>query len=105
MVTKAVLDTNVLVAGLGNPSKIPAKILDRWLDGQFVLLISKPTFEEYSRILLTHPIVPGDKAETFLSGLTELALSIPITEKLSVCKDPATIFSLKLLQMEMPSIW
>jgi putative PIN family toxin of toxin-antitoxin system len=89
MTSKAVLDTNILVPGLGNPSGAPAKLLDRWFDGQFVLLTSKPIFEEYSRILLNHPIVPRDKAEVFLNGLAELAQVISISEKLNVCKDPS----------------
>ncbi len=89
MTIKAVLDTNVLVPGLGNPLGAPAKIVDRWLNGQFVLLISKPIYEEYSQILLKHPIVPRDKAESFLKGLADVAKIVPISEKLDVCKDPS----------------
>lgn len=66
----------------------PAKVLDRWLDGQFTLLISQPIFEEYSRILLTHPIILRDEAVAFLNGLAELAQVVTISEKLNVCKDP-----------------
>ncbi len=87
MSIKAVLDTNILVPGLGNPLGAPAKVFDRWLDGQFVLLISQPIFEEYSRILLGHPKVPREKAEIFLNGLGELAQVVAISETLNVCKD------------------
>lgn len=86
---KAVIDTNILVAGLGNPSGAPAKLIDRWLDGQFTLLISDPVFEEYSRILLNHPIVPQEKAETFLGGLIDLAHAITVSGNLTACKDPS----------------
>jgi putative PIN family toxin of toxin-antitoxin system len=89
MTIKTVLDTNILIPGLGNPLGASAKLLDRWFDGQFVLLISSPIFEEYSRILLSHPKVPQDKAEIFLNGLAELAQIVPISEKLNVCKDPS----------------
>ncbi len=58
-------------------------------------MISQPIFEEYSRILLTHPIVPRDKAETFLNGLAELAQVVTISEKLNVCKDPGDNFVLE----------
>jgi len=87
MAIKAVIDTNILVSGLGNSSGAPAKLIDRWLNGQFTLLISKPIYEEYSRILLSHPKVPRDKAETFLNGLSDLAQFVSISEKLKVCKD------------------
>lgn len=87
MTIKAVLDTNILIPGLGNPRGAPAKILDRWLDGQFDLLISEPIFEEYSRLLLSHPIVPGDKAQIFLDILADLVQVVFISEKLDVCKD------------------
>lgn len=89
MAIKTVLDTNILVAGLHNLSGAAAKILDRWVEGQFVLLYSKPVFEEYSRILLNHPKVPRANATTFLSGVTRLAQTVSIVEKLSVCKDPS----------------
>jgi putative PIN family toxin of toxin-antitoxin system len=58
------------------------------LDDQFTLVISEPVFEEYSQILLTHPIVPHDKAESFLDGLSELAQLVTISETLDVCRDP-----------------
>lgn len=87
MIIKTVIDTNILVSGLGNPSGAPAKLLVRWLDGQFVLLFSKPVFDEYSRILLSHPHVPREKAGSFLNELEELAHSVSIAGKLNACKD------------------
>lgn len=39
--------------------------------------------------MLSHPIVPRDKAEVFLNGLAELAQVVFIAEKLDVCKDPS----------------
>ncbi len=74
--------------GLANPLGAPAQIIDRWLNGQFVLIISQSVLAEYSQILLNLPVVPRDKAEAFLNGLTDLAKPVLISEKLTVCKDP-----------------
>jgi putative PIN family toxin of toxin-antitoxin system len=57
MPIKTVLDTNILVSGLANQSGAPAKVIDRWLEGQFVVLSSKPIFDEYSRILLNSYVI------------------------------------------------
>ena len=46
-----VLDTNVLVSGLGWRSGASAKILDRALAGQFVLVTSEPLLAELQRLL------------------------------------------------------
>jgi len=89
MIIKTVVDTNILVSGLGNPSGAPAKLLVRWSDAQFVLLFSEPILEEYSRILLNHPKVPREKAGAFLKELAEVAQNVPILETLNVCKDPS----------------
>jgi putative PIN family toxin of toxin-antitoxin system len=89
MSIKAVLDTNILVAGLANRFGAPAKVIDRWLDGQFIVLYSTPVFDEYSRILLSHPKVLRNDATTFLNALPESAQTVSIAEKLSVCKDPS----------------
>ncbi len=89
MIIKTVVDTNILVSGLGNPSGAPAKLLFRWSGAQFILLFSEPILEEYSRILLNHPKVPREKARTFLKELAEAAQNVPISETLNVCKDPS----------------
>ncbi len=89
MPIKTVLDTNILVSGLANQSGATAKVIDRWLDGQFVILSSKPVFDEYSRVLLSHPKVSRNNATTLLNGLTKLAQVVQIEEKLTICKDPS----------------
>lgn len=47
---KVVLDTNVLVASLGKTSPY-RKIFDRFLNGQYTLLLSNDTLLEYMEII------------------------------------------------------
>jgi len=46
---KAVIDTNVMISSFfgGNPRKI----IDRWLEGKFILCLSAPILEEYIKVL------------------------------------------------------
>lgn len=44
------LDTNVLVSGIFWKG-IPGKIIDRWIEGQFELVVSFSILEEYKRVL------------------------------------------------------
>ena len=50
MTPRAVLDTNVIVSGLGWPGA-PATILDAALDGRLVLVTSPPLLTELRRVL------------------------------------------------------
>jgi len=86
---KVVIDTNVLFSGLGNPLGAPAKLIERWLHGQFDLIASNPIFAEYTKILLNHPHVPIEKAGNFLGSLIILSEFVQIPEALLACKDPA----------------
>lgn len=49
--TWVVLDTNVLVSGLGWPRSLPGRIVDRAIHGRFVLITSKPLLVELERVL------------------------------------------------------
>ncbi len=63
MTTRAVLDTNVLVSGLGW-SGPPAAILDAVSDGRMVLITSAPLLDELRRVLAYPKLakVVGDAA-------------------------------------------
>ena len=50
MTPRVVLDSNVIVSGLGWLGS-PAKILDAALDGRLVLVISPPLLAELRRVL------------------------------------------------------
>lgn len=47
----AVLDTNVLVSGLGWPDSVPGRIVDALLDGRFVAITSLVLVDELRRVL------------------------------------------------------
>lgn len=51
MPLRAVLDTNVLVSGLLTGSGAPRQILDAWLEGRYILVISLYLVEELIHVL------------------------------------------------------
>ncbi len=48
---RAVIDTNVWVSALLNPSGHPAQLLDAFRKNSFTLVISRPLLEELARVL------------------------------------------------------
>ena len=50
---RVVLDTNVFVSGLLSKTGLPAKILDAWRAGQYLLITSPPIVTEIKRVLET----------------------------------------------------
>ncbi len=49
---KIVLDTNVLVSGLLNPSGKPSAVLNQVLSGKLILCFDSRIIDEYERVLL-----------------------------------------------------
>ena len=84
---KAVIDTNVFVAGLLNSTGAPAKLILRWLKGQFDLVISEQTMQEHEFVFRHLQEVDQDKASELLKELRLSALRVAIPEQLHVCKD------------------
>ena len=80
---RAVLDANVLIAALLSPSGTPARILARWLAGDFELVVSARVLAELDRALaypnLRARIAPEDAAEfvAFLRSTAVLASDPP----------------------------
>jgi putative PIN family toxin of toxin-antitoxin system len=85
---KAVVDTNVFLAGLLNASGAPAKLILRWLLGQFDLVISDQVVEEYTYVLRNQDGVEQDKVTNLLEELNSSAISVKIDGTLKACKDP-----------------
>jgi putative PIN family toxin of toxin-antitoxin system len=84
---KAVVDTNVFVAGLLSASGAPAKLISRWLKGQFEILISKQVTEEYAYLLRHLYGVDQEKAANLLHELEASGLTVVIPDTLKVCQD------------------
>lgn len=51
MIVRALFDTNVLVSGFASPGGTPARLLERWSRGEFVLLVSDVVIVELRRTL------------------------------------------------------
>jgi len=85
--TRAVIDTNLLVSGLLNDSGAPAKLILRWLKGQFDTLISDETMNEYAYILHHLPEINQRKADDLLGELRISGIRVAILGTLQVCKD------------------
>lgn len=49
---KVVLDTNILISGIGRPQGAPGQIVSAWLDGKFDLVVTEALLEELKRVLL-----------------------------------------------------
>lgn len=73
---RAVLDVNVLVAALISRTGAPARLLERWLAGDFELIGSEKLLEELARALSYPKVrerVAADNAERFVLLVRELA--------------------------------
>jgi uncharacterized protein len=77
---RAVLDVNVLVASLLAPDGVPARLILRWLAGDFELIISDKVVAELRRAL-TYPKlrtrVPAADAAAFVELLESAATRMP----------------------------
>jgi uncharacterized protein len=101
---RAVLDANVLIAALLSPSGTPARILARWLAGDFELVVSASVLAELDRAL-TYPklrarIAPEDAAAfvAFLQSNAVLASDPSAPPRRS--RDPGDDYLLALAEGE-----
>jgi len=69
---RAVLDPNVLISGLLAPTGAPARLIVRWLAGDFELIVSERLLDELSRALAYHKLrsrISADEARAFVQLL------------------------------------
>ncbi|MBU6364138.1 MAG: putative toxin-antitoxin system toxin component, PIN family, partial [Acidobacteria bacterium] len=89
---RAVLDTNVVVSGLINPSGPPAEVLENWLDGAFEAVACGALLSEVATVTLrphlADRIRPGDRDEIldFLVNRSRFVPDNPHTS--TVAADP-----------------
>jgi putative PIN family toxin of toxin-antitoxin system len=81
---RAVLDSNVLIASLLSRSGAPARIVSRWLAGEFELLVSEALLAELASAL-AHPKSRERIAEDDASAFVEL-----LRQTVRLAPDPET---------------
>jgi|SRR5712691_11312694 len=92
---RVVLDTNVVVSALCSGRASPARILERWHQEQFELIVSEPILAEYRRVLGYEKLRPRHRlAERgivdFVNELRRFAELVPVEISLAVItSDPS----------------
>ena len=90
---RAVIDTNVWVSAILNPFGLPARVLDAYRAGEFVLITSAELLDELEDVLTRPKVVrkhqrhPG-RARQVISVLRERAVVVPIAGEVELCRDP-----------------
>lgn len=88
---RAVLDPNVLISALLSPSGSPAKLVARWLAGEFELVVSERLLEELRRALAYPKLrtrISEEDGAAFIEMLNRTATHVtdPVAEPRS--RDP-----------------
>jgi len=84
----AVIDTNIFMAALLNPSGAPAKIRRRWRQRQFEILISEAVLEEYVDVFTHAPAIASIDAQFLIDEIEAFSRRVEIKGSLKICKDP-----------------
>ena len=92
---RVVLDANIFVSAIISPRGVPAHILSAWRDEQFVLVMSRATIAEISRVLGYPKIVKyhgwsEDRVQAFADDLAHVAILTPGELSLAVVSDDPT---------------
>jgi putative PIN family toxin of toxin-antitoxin system len=91
--TRAVLDTGVLVAGIISPAGAPASLVRSWRLGEFDLIVSPMLLAELRRVLAYPKLrrhITEVQAARLLLAIENAALAIPDSDEIPpVCRDPA----------------
>ncbi len=85
---KAVIDTNVVFAGLVNRKGAPFKIFQRFFRQEFDWINSQETLEEYQGVLSLSQKIKPTSLHIFLYLLHKNSAFVQISGNLQVCKDP-----------------
>ena len=85
---KAVIETNVVFAGLANPTDAALKILHSFFRRQFDWINSQQKLDEYQGALSLSQKVSPASDRIFLHLLRKRSLIIHITDSPKVCQNP-----------------
>lgn len=83
---KVVVDTNIFVSAHLISNGNPARVIDCWIEGEYVLLVSKSIVEEIIRVLHEKGITT-QKIEKLLFLLSKKTIMIASKEEIFVVKD------------------
>jgi putative PIN family toxin of toxin-antitoxin system len=85
---RAVIDTNIFLAGLLNADGGAAKIIRAFQDGEFELVVSHEVFDEYVRVIhLFDNDVPAHKSEELLELVFAKAVKVRPAAARGLCSD------------------
>ena len=92
MTTDAVVDTNIWVSALLNPSGYPAKLRNAFEEGLFDVVISEPILEEIADVLSRPRIkdkygISETDIKKLLVLIEERAEHVLVSGALSICRD------------------
>lgn len=86
---RAVIDTNIFLAGLLNLEGGAAKIIDYFRNEAFELVITREVFDEYLQVIHQFDnAVPSAKSEELLELIFEKAVKVKPADPKGLCKDP-----------------
>ncbi len=85
---RAVIDTNIFLAGLLNADGGAAKIIQAFQDGEFELIVTHDVFDEYVRVIhLFDNDVPHEKSEELLELVFAKAIKVRPAAAQGLCAD------------------
>jgi uncharacterized protein len=85
---RAVIDTNIFLAGLLNAEGGAAKIIRAFQDGEFDLVVTPEVFDEYVRVVhLFDNAIPASKSEELLELVFEKAVKVRPVSARGLCTD------------------
>jgi uncharacterized protein len=91
---RAVLDTNVIVSRALSPTGTPAAIVERWLQGEYTLLVSDVILDEYRQTLALPRIqqrarISSDAISKFIDDVVSTASFVQPEQRIAgVSSDP-----------------
>jgi len=92
---RAVLDTNILISGILTPQGSPGKLIKKWENNQFILIISEPIIKElvrvthYPKITKAKPNI-GQQIEQLIDLIFKYAVVTPGKLDINLVPDDPT---------------